>query len=417
MDSARDFILEFKRCGWRGMKPDPFETVRNLITTKSPLIYDVAAVALRELEELPIFVTVLLDHLEEKQLAELGELALELRTERASDAQLSVLSAAAYQLPSVLGPHLARLYEFIEPFSDSLTPAWRAADAAEVARLERLLDQEDPIQPLMCLFETSDIGVIDETIGCHPAIPSRTLQYWSLFSALHVDQGHTTRLTVGPCHHLHFEYEPDAYNQEVKLDRERVGARENLNPTLNLTSSDDFVRAFGGALEDTCGICGGELHKLMDLSGLPAEFRVSAPRLVLATCLSCLFWEQHVLSYEHDDSGLPHSLDGNGEFHEPKFPAEPLAETVVRVSQTPSRWQEQRWGEQNINRLGGRPTWVQEPDFPNCPKCQIVMPFIAQFDSLLATRSGYEWLWGSGGVGYFFWCDNCRVSASILQCT
>ena len=416
MDSAKDFILEFKKHGWRMTKQDPYATVTNLIATKSPLIFDVAAVALRELDELPIFVVDLLDHLEEDQLAKLAELALE--AVPASDAQLSILSAAAYQVPSALGQQLARLYDLVEDYDYRLTPAWRAADATEVKRLERLLDQDDPTRPLMCLFETPDTDVFDSVVGRHPAIESSLIQSLASHSAIHIDYDHATPLMVGPCHHLHFEYNPDTYNQEVQLDRAKVGRREDLHPTLNLTSDHDFVRAFGGALEDTCCICGGELHKLMDLSRLPAAFRIRTPQLVLATCLSCLSWEQDVLSYEHDDSGLPHTLDGDGEVREPQFPAEPLAETVVRVSPTPSRWQEQQMdGRQNFNRLGGRPTWIQDPEYPNCVKCDSVMPFVAQFDSLLATRSGYEWLWGSGGVCYFFWCDNCRVSASRLQCT
>lgn len=25
--------------------------------------------------------------------------------------------------------------------------------------------------------------------------------------------------------------------------------------------------------------------------------------------------------------------------------------------------------------------------------------------------------WGSGGIGYFYWCDGCRISGGLWQCT
>lgn len=45
------------------------------------------------------------------------------------------------------------------------------------------------------------------------------------------------------------------------------------------------------------------------------------------------------------------------------------------------------------------------------------MTFLLQLDSDLPTEDGGEWLWGSGGIGYLFWCDSCKVSGLLWQCT
>ncbi|RJG26900.1 hypothetical protein DQX05_02445 [Paenibacillus thiaminolyticus] len=40
-----------------------------------------------------------------------------------------------------------------------------------------------------------------------------------------------------------------------------------------------------------------------------------------------------------------------------------------------------------------------------------------QLDSELPLADGQEWMWGSGGIGYLFWCDRCKVSGHLWQCT
>lgn len=45
------------------------------------------------------------------------------------------------------------------------------------------------------------------------------------------------------------------------------------------------------------------------------------------------------------------------------------------------------------------------------------MPFLLQLDSNLMSDDGGAWMWGSGGIGYFFWCDACQISAGLWQCT
>ncbi|MDI9682322.1 hypothetical protein QM334_36615, partial [Burkholderia cenocepacia] len=93
----------------------------------------------------------------------------------------------------------------------------------------------------------------------------------------------------------------------------------------------------------------------------------------------------------------------------------------VDVFAAPARWAWQEWGEsngrQNLSRVGGPPSWVQSSWYPDCPDCGRKMRFAMQLDSELPQVDGGEWLWGSGGANYTFWCAPCRTSAHLWQCT
>lgn len=139
----------------------------------------------------------------------------------------------------------------------------------------------------------------------------------------------------------------------------------------------------------------------------------------LEVCLSCLGWEESVLHYSHAADGRPVSLDGGAVT--PEFPGETFRETTALLVPTPSRWRWQDWGmsngRENLNRLGGHPTWVQSAEYPDCAGCGQPMYFLLQLDSHLPTSDGGEWLWGSGGICYAFSCRSCRHTAFLWQCT
>ncbi|MNT59195.1 hypothetical protein D3C72_1966820 [compost metagenome] len=98
-----------------------------------------------------------------------------------------------------------------------------------------------------------------------------------------------------------------------------------------------------------------------------------------------------------------------------------MLEAEVDLFAAPARWRWQDWGEsngrQNLSRVGGAPSWVQSANYPACPDCSQDMDFAMQLDSGLPQEEGGEWLWGSGGCNYTFWCKDCRVSGQLWQCT
>ena len=90
-----------------------------------------------------------------------------------------------------------------------------------------------------------------------------------------------------------------------------------------------------------------------------------------------------------------------------------------------SREEKQDWGlsngRQNLHRIGGHPCWIQSAEYLECPLCENTMSFLFQLDSDLLTKApgseSREFLWGSGGICYAQWCDHCKVSEYLWQCT
>ena len=61
-------------------------------------------------------------------------------------------------------------------------------------------------------------------------------------------------------------------------------------------------------------------------------------------------------------------------------------------------------------KVGGWPSWVQNPEWPECPKSGRMM-FVAQLDWDL----GRETSWGGGGYAYLFACPgSCRAQSAEL---
>lgn len=183
------------------------------------------------------------------------------------------------------------------------------------------------------------------------------------------------------------------------------------------------LAGMGGALPGTCGLCHGPLHRLLSLDQ-PARAGIACDGpLSFGVCLSCLGWEESALFYRHDAEGLPqaHPTQRKDVAIEPQFPAEPLASAEVTLFEAPARWAWQDWGDsngqQNLSRVGGAPSWVQQAWYPPCPDCGHKMSFAFQLDSDLPQDDGNEWMWGSGGCNYSFWCAHCRVSGHFWQCT
>jgi hypothetical protein len=242
------------------------------------------------------------------------------------------------------------------------------------------------------------------------------------------DGAQQPRSTESPVFHLVFE------NGYLSQPERWIAA----HPTWHLTTpADSPAMPFGGLLAahhaggglTTCAACGGTLHHLLTLCPVPDGLGVSSmDRIVFACCLSCLGWEVEKLFYTHDPAGQPASTGYTGPHLTPQFPARPLAPTTVRRSPTPPRWRRQDWGlsnsRENLFRVGGTPTWIQDEDHATCPRCDRTMTALLQLDSSLPLTSRTdgdgpeeEWLWGSGGIAYVQWCDACNVSAVFWQNT
>ncbi|MDB6058101.1 MAG: hypothetical protein JWO95_1945 [Verrucomicrobiales bacterium] len=193
-----------------------------------------------------------------------------------------------------------------------------------------------------------------------------------------------------------------------------------FHETWNLPRNPGLSCDLGGSYEQECAVCGGSLHHLLTLpavAGLPVT---GLQQLVIVSCLSCLGWTEPRLFFRHEKSGLATPTSYSGPTTKPQFPAKPIRKATIVLCETAVKWSDQPWGDsthQNLNRIGGKPSWVQDRESATCPQCRKSMAFLAQLDSGLPSEDGKRWPWGSGGVLFIFWCDACKIDAQFWQCT
>ena len=174
----------------------------------------------------------------------------------------------------------------------------------------------------------------------------------------------------------------------------------------------------GGLVPGHCATCGRQLHLLLDLGTFTGSDAQPLPRqLVTCGAFSCLWSDQF---FQHGDAATPQSVHPR-EFVRGEPDPEPLPEVPVAVHPTPSRWSFQDCGlangMQNLNRLGGEGSWIQDAIHPDCPTCGLAMPLLAQFDSETPFVGGSGWASWTEGIIYSYWCADCQVSATLKQQT
>ena len=190
--------------------------------------------------------------------------------------------------------------------------------------------------------------------------------------------------------------------------------------TWNFDRFVDLECLFGGTSEDKCATCGNSLSHLIALPSIKGVPYTGLEKLTIATCMKCVGWVGEPISYHHDTGGKPLPIPFEGEFEGDDGNEGVIKPATVYLSKTLPKYYKQNWGrsdDQNLNRIGGTPSWVQGKERYKCPKCNKPMDFLMQLDSDLPTVDGQRWLWGSGGVLFVFWCDDCKVDSQMWQCT
>lgn len=330
---------------------------------------------------------------------------------------------ASLQFPTILHPYLTRIFEITSKDRYFGNWAWRESGNLHFDFLSSVI--ADPLQQnswfkaWCCLLEIRTEKAFQLALNKTATI---NLRHDPLLMLQEVgyeyQQGTFCQLYPAKISHMLFE---SGYLENIP---EPDWLQLIHHPTWRLPRIGEKFQ-FGGLSQGNCNICGGTLHHIITFSPVPSEIGISGlERLELATCLSCLGWEKDafILWYKHEADGSPKAIGYNGPQIEPQFPTEGLKPTVVQLALTPNRWYWQDWGastnsRQNLHRVGGFPTWVQSAQYPKCPLCNNIMSFIMQLDSDLPTVDNGEWLWGSGGICYIFWCDSCKVSGFLWQCT
>lgn len=139
----------------------------------------------------------------------------------------------------------------------------------------------------------------------------------------------------------------------------------------------------------------------------------SGPALPILTCEVCTCYAPFL--YAHI------SLEGVAQWAPENTPPEGMPEPVedwepspwrnVPVTVTPRRAiHAADWTiPVKTTQIGGHPSWVQDSEYPSCPRCSRTMMFIGQVDQ--AQFPMHE------GIYYAFLCATCRISATSYQQT
>jgi hypothetical protein len=338
-----------------------------------------------------------------------------------------VIARASMQCLPLLHPHLERIFR-IRPARDTYSEPWPWRDSGDsqytfLARVikDKSADLETRGRAWRALLETRTPAALKLAIATFDEVmPKVRFGKSSLNDFLNrLGYGDRTPKSLRRLDHphrvIHLRFDPS----EPPVANNPIRSR---HLTWNFPPSSQPA-AFGGVIDSTCNCCGQRLHRIIELDPAPASLGVkSIQKLTLATCLSCLGWEgdMQVAFYEHDDAGKPRDITQTSKAT-PQYPSAPLRETTVHLVETPPRWHWQDMGlsnaTQNLHRLGGHQCWVQDAEYPRCPKCETTMAFLMELDDDLPRSDGKAHQWGAGGMGYFHWCDACKVSGAFWQCT
>lgn len=165
-----------------------------------------------------------------------------------------------------------------------------------------------------------------------------------------------------------------------------------------------------------CHTCGRNLYSLVDIPrGSPHlnEFGLSEHALRLpfcpgSTCYATTYFE---LGPDGDfvrseRTKAPNYLPTNPADWQPP-PANALHLGPVRGPLAAASWMTEAVPG---SQLGGAPGWVQDPNFPTCPRCKELMFFVAQVAMQDVEPYG-------DGMYYGLLCRDCRISATVYQQT
>lgn len=180
---------------------------------------------------------------------------------------------------------------------------------------------------------------------------------------------------------------------------------------------DPLAASVGGQDEERCGWCGLPLTVLLDL-GIADErlgfLSLPGSRLRMLTCELCIGWTTVFIDVDGDgaarwaDCNEPPSRRRSADEMDPDDLMPRGIRTLGRATRSPLEPMALAYYIE-VSHVGGIPTWVQHAEYPRCPRCDELMPFLGQVDTS-------EVAWGEGTI-YAFHDADCGLAASLYQQT
>ncbi|WMD18160.1 hypothetical protein RAS12_16020 [Achromobacter seleniivolatilans] len=431
MQNAAGILDTYERLGWKNN--DPMAQMLQLRRENPKALGELVILALGRPLKHTTFIDAALDLMDDDTyIATVGAAWERVQQGASSDLLSSILDSACLQYPLVYASDWEQLLSILHTgdsgpaYQDDL--AWRALDARTVNDWLTRLEHDTGAGTLgrkraIALLRSRRPDAVQRALSRLFPDPADAQAASWLQLAGYCAHADGLRMLHG-AQPLHIRFSAE---QRITMQADQPSWRRAVHqahPTWQSDAPPLALAHMGGSITSTCGLCHQPLHRLLSLAQPALAGIASETALEFATCLSCQGWESDgPMFYRHDATGMPTAHPGQqrSDALTPDYAAEALLEADVQLFTAPARWTWQDWGEsngrQNLSRVGGPPSWVQSADYPACPDCQEDMVFTMQLDSNLPQDGGAEWLWGSGGCNYTFWCADCRVSGQLWQCT
>lgn len=346
------------------------------------------------------------DRLTEAGLRQLAGQAAQARGDGDNEAADEVIAYVSAHQPEALTGHLRALWD-IRPNRRSYYASWpwRAADDAEVARLLEVAG--DPNGPdagfaVCCLLQTRRPEVLAR-------LPADDGQLAGVGFGRDGDGG-LRRLHATAVRHL-------AFRQEVLDQWASRSPLRRRQPSWPVNAGSGPQHLTSGFLDQTCPACSQRLHRLLRLDPVPDGLGIaSRGRVEFAWCPLCGTSTDAGYA-RHARDGTPEPLGDRPRSDRRREPERAedwfIPQTPVELVRLDERWRQQDWAlsndRENLHRVGGEPTWIQDACYPACPGCDRTMSAVGQ----IAIAD----LWNSEGICYLLWCDPCAISAVTYQQT
>jgi hypothetical protein len=370
------------------------------------ILSGIASRMISENAQFPWYIEPICDRLPAASLRHLAGEAVCARGQGDNQAADDVVAYLSVHQPGALTAHLRALWD-IRPNRRSYYASWpwRAADDAEVSSLLQVAtDTREPDAGFAarCLLQTRRPDVLAQLPADDSDLATVGLSRES--------NGKLTRLHATAVWHLAF---PQHVLDEW-ADRHPLRRRQ---PSWPVNTAARRQHLTSGFLDQACLACTQRLHRLLRLDPVPAGIGVtSRGRVEFGWCPNCHPYTGTGYAC-HAPDGAPEPFavgSGNDLVREPEsFEDRLIRETRVELVQLDERWRQQDWalsnGRENLHRVGGEPTWIQNADYSVCPGCARTMRAVGQI--------AVEDLWNAEGICYLLWCDQCAISAVVYQQT
>ncbi len=423
--AIRELIDDLTR--W-GSGSDALQRMLEMVIPSPDVAVDLLRVALDEIPQRDFFIHVAISFLPDDAFPKLASFALHrLRARRDNRSAGSFIRDCSQQSVTSLHPHLSTVFELAPNRQSYCWPwPWRGSGKEHLAHLRKVVERDRDVdrraRAWTAMLETREAEALQYTFEQARLVGKAERRERHLHDVgFEYAAPAFLKLYTEPAYHILF---PQGYLLPYQAPAEFwLNTLREHHPTWRPADSQAHRVRFGGGSPGHCACCGEGLHHLITLEPVPESLGVTGlGRLELATCLSCLGWEQPQLFYKHGDDGQPQQTGYAGARITPEFPASGLRAAEVELARLSPRWQWQvdpacSGGFLNVHRVGGHPCWMEGADYPLCPACGKRMLFLLQIGSGLPTARGGEWMWGDGGICYSFWCDGCKVSGHLWQCS